>query len=889
MISLKLYRELLNAGYIFVYVFYISECYKAQLLKFFTFLFIGLKFKQVIGILLLSVCSMFSFAQDKDAQSDTITKVHILQEVVVSASRISEKQLTAPVSISKLTNSQIGQSASPSFFDAIGNMKGVQLIVPSLGFKVLNTRGFSNTTNVRFVQLIDNVDNQSPHIGAPIGNALSPGDLDIVHVEIVQGAASALYGMNAINGLANFTTKDPFTSQGFSIQQQIGINHVSDPNNVPSQLYNETNIRLAKVINGKWAFKINAGFTKGYDWIADNRSDLNPTANQTTSLLGTDNPAYDAVNSYGNESSDRKTLSLGGKNYVVTRTGYAEREVTDYHLQNWKGDGSFYYKPNNKTLFSYTYRAAFLNSVYQRSNRFRLQNYFLQQHILQFKSQLFQARAYINEEKTGDSYNLRSMAENIDISFKRNNQWYTDYTNAFNNATAAGNDIAAAHHLARQSADNGRLQPGTEAFNQKIKELRQINNWDYGAALKVKASLVHAEGTLDLEKLLHTKYNLQAGGDFRNYIIVPDGNYFINPTDSGRNLNYFSYGVFVHAAQNFIHDKLQLSVALRASSYEYFKLKLNPRLTAVYVIIKSHIVRFSYQNGYRFPSIFEGFSNINSGDVKRVGGLKVMSHGIFENSWLKSSIDAFQASVNKDVNTLGLTQQQAIDKNSSLLKRNTYTYLKPEQMHSFEAGYRGILFNNKLFIDADIYYNLYSNFIAQIEASIPLTTDPAQIPASLYDKNKQNKYRLWTNSKTVVHNYGAEVELHYLFNQHYSLSANGSYQALQRTNQNDGLEDGFNTPKWMGNAGINGNNLHKKLGFSVTFKYQSDYYWTSFLINGNVPVVFNVDCMLRYTVVKPSIDIKIGASNVLDHYYYSILGGPQIGGFYYTTLTYSIK
>ena len=89
-------------------------------------------------------------------------------------------------------------------------MKGVQLIVPSLGFKVLNTRGFSNTTNVRFVQLIDNVDNQSPHIDAPIADALSQGDLDIEHVEIVQGAASALYGMNAINGLANFTTKDPF-------------------------------------------------------------------------------------------------------------------------------------------------------------------------------------------------------------------------------------------------------------------------------------------------------------------------------------------------------------------------------------------------------------------------------------------------------------------------------------------------------------------------------------------------------------------------------------------------------------------------------------------------------------------------------------------------------
>ena len=141
-------------------------------------------------------------------------------------------------------------------------------------------------------------------------------------------------------------------------------------------------------------------------FIADNKGDLNPTANATTNLMGIDNPAYDGVNGYGNESSNRKTLTLGGKNYVVARTGYLERDVTDYHLQNWKGDASLYFKPNDKTLLSYTYRAAFLNSVYQRSNRFQLKNYLLQQHVLQFKSPLVQARAYINTENTGGSYNI---------------------------------------------------------------------------------------------------------------------------------------------------------------------------------------------------------------------------------------------------------------------------------------------------------------------------------------------------------------------------------------------------------------------------------------------------------------------------------------------------
>ena len=844
--------------------------------------------KKAILILVLICMGIFSFAQDKQVEKDTIPRFQSLQEVVILASRLSESKLSAPVSISKLSGAQIISSPNPSFFDAIGSMKGVHMIIPSLGFKIINTRGFSNTTNVRFVQLIDNVDNQSPHIGAPIASALSPGDLDIEHVEIIQGVASALYGMNATNGLANFTTKDPFTYPGLSIQQQVGINHISDPGNIPSKIYNETNLRWAHVLGKKWAFKINAGFMKGYDWIADNKNDLNPNANLSTGLTGDDNPAYDPVNGYGNESSNRESISLNGKNYVVARTGYFERDVADYHLQNWKGDAAIFYRPNDNTNLSYTYRMAHLNNIYQRSNRFRLENYLLQQHIVQYKSKIIGARIYYTSENTGDSYNLRSMAENIDYNFKNTNTWYAGYTEAFNSAIEQNTDVAAAHRSARSAADNGRLQPGTEEFNDQIDYLRQINNWDMGAALKVKAHMFHSEATVDLGKVLHTKFNLLGGGDFRDYIIVPDGNYFINPTDSGKNLHYTSFGVFVQASENFLNNKLQVSAALRASAYEYFSLKWNPRFTMVYEVGKNNFARFSYQNGYRFASIFEGFSNINSGGVKRVGGLKVMSDGIFENSWLKSSIDDFVAAVNKDVNTEGISQTEALDKNKNLLQKNTYTYLKPEQMHSFEVGYRSLLYGGRLMIDGDVYYNFYSNFIAQIEASIPNTDDPDQMPASLYDRNKQARYRLWTNSKSLVHNYGAELDVRYLIDQRYSIFANGSYQALKRTSQNDGLEDGFNTPGWIVNAGLNANDIISTFGFAVSVKYQNSYYWQSFLINGTVPSIFTANAAVNYSFVKPSIRISLGASNIFNRYYHSILGGPRIGGMYYTTVTYDL-
>jgi outer membrane receptor protein involved in Fe transport len=730
-------------------------------------------------------------------------------------------------------------------------------------------------------------DNQSPHIGAPIADALSPGDLDMESVEIIRGVASAIYGMNATNGLANFITKDPFLYPGLSVQQTVAINHVNDRAGRAARLYTQTNLRWAFTVQKRWGVKVTLGYNKGYDWIADNYADLNAQANVSTGLLGNYNPGYDGVNSYGNESSNRRTLSLNGKNYVIARTGYAEKDVVDYRLQNKKGDVSIYFQAKTRTTIQYTYRVAVLNNVYQRSNRFQLANYVLQQHVLRYKSPVVQANMYLNRENTGDSYNLRSMAENLDLGFKGTTNWYNDYTRAFN---GAGNSIgvAEAHALARNAADFGRPIPGSERFENKLNELQDINNWDYGAALKVKANLLHGEVKIDLAQLLKIKYQLQVGADLRDYVIVPDGNYFINPTDSVGNLNYVSYGFFVHAAKRFFNDRLQVSGVLRATQYEYFNLKSNPRFTAVYNVTNKQALRISYQNAYRFPSIFEGFSNINSGGVKRVGGLKIMSNGVFENLWLKSSIDAFVSAVNTDVNSAGMSQTSAIQKNQGILKRSDYTYIKPERLHSFEVGYRMLLLQNHLVVDLDFYYNLYSDFIAQIEGSVPTTNDNRDIAAALYDRTRQNRYRVWTNSKSKVRNFGAEMEARYLLSKSYTLFANTSYQTLRKTDEDDGLEDGFNTPSWIVNGGITGEKVYQSLGFSITGKYQSKYYWQSFLVNGDVPSIFNIDAMLMYTINKLGIQLKIGGTNILNKYYYSILGGPQIGAHYYTQLILSL-
>ena len=845
-------------------------------------------------------CTVYCLsAQDsirlKKQPPDSI-QVSLLHEVVVAASRLKEQVLRSPVTIRKENEKYFRTAPAPGFFDALENIQGVQLITPSLGFKVINARGFANTTNVRFAQLVDGLDVQSPHIGGPIGNALGPTDLDIDNVEIVPGVASALYGMNTINGMASFTTKNPFTSTGISIQQKTGVTHLGDSNSAV-KMFSETSIRVDKVISSKFAFKINGSFTKGYDWIADNHNDLNANANASTNLTGYNNPALDPVNGYGNESPDRKTITLGGKSYVVARTGYYEKQAVDYALQNIKADAGLYYKLSPGSTISYLYHMALLDNVYQRANRFRLQDYFIQQHGLAFQSASVNAKIYFNNERTGKSYNLRSMAENIDRSYKPDNQWYADYTSSFNTAVQAGAALAAAHGQARAAADAGRYQPGTAAFDNTLHTLQNINNWDSGAALRVKASFIQAEVQINLTEhwlaniKKQTGLELLLGADHRTYIIVPDGNYFINPvkTHAYQDIHYGKTGGFISLNKHIFGSKLNLGAILRADKNDYFPLTWNPRFTAEFSPDNKNSFRASFQSGYRFPSLFEAYSNINSGGVKRVGGLRVMAAGIFENAWLQSSITAFQSAVLNDINKNGLSKNAAIANNKGLLKKNPYTYILPEHIKSFEAGYKGLYAKGKIYIDADVYFNNYTSFIAQANMNVPKTQNTDSIPFALYDKTQQSQYRLWTNSQTKVYNYGFTAGLTWRFGKSYTAHGNVSFAKLQKSANEDGLEDGFNTPQWMTNVNISNENIYKSIGAAIGFKWQAAYYWQSFLVTGNTPAYATIDAQLSYIFTSLKMKLKAGATNLLNHYYQSFLGGPSIGGLYYTTVTYEIK
>jgi iron complex outermembrane receptor protein len=518
-----------------------------------------------------------------------------------------------------------------------------------------------------------------------------------------------------------------------------------------------------------------------------------------------------------------------------------------------------------------------------------LEDYSVQQHKVEFTSPDLVVRSYFTTENTGRSYNLRPLGENLDRAYKSDNVWFADYTAAWNNALAQGNNIEESHRLARITADSGRYLPGTPEFEAKKAELAAINNWDKGAALVMKNSLLHNEIQYSFSdsSLLH---GLTAGVDQRTYLIEPDGNSFINPIDSGNTLYFSKFGGFIQFTREIFQKKLKLVLSIRADKATYFEPVINPRAALVYTVKNKHHFRFSWQTGYRYPTLFEAFSYVDNGGVRRIGGLPLMSQQdqIFENSYTRSSVDKYVAAVNADINA-GFSQQDAITRNENLLVKSEYTYIRPEKINTFEIGYKALLFHDRVLFDADAYFNRYDHFIGQVEVVKPNSGSIGVDDSTTwyaYDRTKNKKYRMWTNSLGTVTNHGASIGITWSVNRKYTLSGNFAYSDITGIKGEDALIPAFNTPRYTVNLTAGNRAITERLGASVTWRWQDGFFWQSPLADGYIPAYQTVDVQLTLQLPKIHSHIKAGATNVLNHRFTQYTGGPRIGGFYYVSFLY---
>lgn len=875
------------------------------------------------------------------------TQTVLGNEVVVTASRVAESILKSPVAIEKLDIRAIRESPAPGFYDALENVKGVQMTTSSLTFKVPNTRGFNIPNNFRFMQLVDGVDMQAATLGVPLGNAIGPTELDIQSIEITPGAASALYGMNAINGMANLLTKSPFTHQGLSFYQKGGINHVDNLDHNAAFL-SESAVRYAKAFGNRFAFKVNLSYMQGIDWRSNTRLDQNTnnlaSANpKFPQLNGEGNAAFDGWNKYGDDAlAGSNVVSISGltingntnQTLRIARTGYWETDLVSPKVDNLKGDAAIHYKVSEKAELSYSYRIGKLDGVFQRGNKIQLDNVIVQNHKLELRGNNFVVRSYLSLENTGDSYNVKPLADNLDLysggatDTKTPASWGTKYKNALlAYAAANGNalnsaNLAAANQYARAQADASRVKPGTPEFEALKNTIIKINNWDIqsslipdapvtgGAALIQKSRLYHTEAQWDLSKAVKV-VDLLVGGDVRIYEVIPDGNNFVDfsrpiaernvPLKDGtfgKHILYKKYGAFTQATKTFFEDKLKVFGSVRYDYNPEFEARLTPRVAAVYTFKQKHNFRVTYQLGYRFPALFEALSYVNNGRVKRVGSLSYINEGLgyLENSYTQASVISFNAAVSAQGNT-----NAAALANKNLLVVANLPNARPERINSIEAGYKSVLFDNKLVVDVDAYSNIYDGFLGQVQVYVPkgetVGTDAAVL--AMIDRNRdatvatggnaaskgQDRYRVYTNAKNQYHNYGSALGITYNFYKKYTVAGNLNFNKMASPQAADIFVTGFNTPKWTSNLSFGNREIIKNIGFNIVWRWQDAFLWESPLVTGSVEAYSTIDAQVSFRLPKLNSSVKIGGADIFNKRYIQYAGGPTIGGLYYAAVT----
>ncbi len=345
----------------------------------------------------------------------------ILSEVVIVDTRLTEKQKQSPITVEAMDVIAIKETPAASFYEGLGALKGVDVTSASLGFKIINTRGFNSTSPVRSLQIIDGVDNQSPGLNFSLGNFLGSSELDLKKVEIIVGANSALYGPNAFNGVISMETKSPFDFPGFTAQIKGGDRDLS-----------EISLRLADVYKNKagedkFGYKFNFYRMTAYDWVADNYDQAYESPSSVNNFGG-----YDAVNVYGDEdNSTEESLSLLPGLGTYHRQGYNESDLVDYNTNNIKLNSAFHYKPSVNTELIYSTNYGNGTTVYQGDNRYSLRNLSFFQNRLEFKvKDKFFIRFYETQEDAGDSYDAVATAlalQNKQMSKKTFSQKYAQY------------------------------------------------------------------------------------------------------------------------------------------------------------------------------------------------------------------------------------------------------------------------------------------------------------------------------------------------------------------------------------------------------------------------------------------------------------------------------
>lgn len=837
-----------------------------------------------------------------------------IDQVDITASASAERKKQSPLSIESMSLNAIKETPSANFYDGLGSMKEVDLNAASIGFKVVNTRGFNSAAPVRSLQIIDGVDNQAPGLNFALGNFLGASELDVELVDLIIGASSAYYGPNAFNGVISMKTKSPFIHKGLSFMAKGG-----------ERTLGEFAMRYARSFANKkgrdvFAFKLNAYYLRADDWVADNLNAVDG------SILDENNPGgYDAVNRYGDETIFRSSLTDQVLNPGLgnfTRTGYEEKDIVNYDTRNLKLAAALHFMLTPKVELIAASNFGNGTTVLQGDNRYSLKGITFLQNRLEVRQQdKFFFRVYSTNENAGDSYDAVFTAYRMQDRVSENNEWQTFYRNfwagsgipssdplsrggpravirglegypqpslpfdaeqqqALADFLLANNEVVQGlHNRARAYADSitgPRLVPGTPEYQEAFDDItgRPLRNG--GTRLVDRSALYHAHGEWTFTP--NWMEQIRVGANARMYAPLSEGNIFedtisfvrefnsngqLVTVDSSFNRIYnYEFGIYAGVQKLFAKDKLKFDGTFRLDKNQNFNYVPSVAASFVYNINNKNILRLTFSAATRNPTLADQYLYYDVGPATLLGNRNGYQ-GLADTA-------SYQAFLRKPF----------FERDTSQIEYFNVAPIQPERVQTIEVGYRTTTLNDHLYVDASYYFSRYQDFIGYNLGLDLFFFSPTLI--------FPQAYRVAANATDVVTTQGFSLGMNYFLKNGITFNGNYSWNRLN-SQSDDPIIPAYNTPEHKFNVGITGRNMKlgrwKNFGFAVNYKWiQGFFFEGSPQFTGMVPTYDMLDAQISQTVPKWNSTIKLGGANLLNNFTYQIYGGPRVGRLVYISI-----
>jgi outer membrane receptor protein involved in Fe transport len=880
-----------------------------------------------------------------------LTSVETLgQDVVVAASRTSERILESPVSIDRMSASAIRNAAAPNYYEALANFKGVDMTTSSLNFRTISTRGFNGSGNLRFNQIVDGMDNQAPGLNFAVGSITGPTQLDVEIVELLQGASSALYGSGGMTGTLIMNSKNPFKYQGLSFQIKTGVNHIDEAQRAKASM-NNWDIRWAQKISDKFAFKIGAEMQTGSDWQANDQRNLNRNnilSNIKNGTRATD-PNYDGVNVFGDEASAsmqafaqlvryQVSLQPGSATLLGGINGALGAGATPAMIA---AGTPAQFRPFLPFLIPTSANATaaqkgiFLNSTnpaggyvsrtgYNESDLVDYNNYNVKLNAaLHYKiTSAIEASIAINHGVgttvyTGaDRYSIKNLVlGQYKFELKHKNWFLRAYTTEENSGDSYTATTAAV-------AINNAWKPNATWFQQYTGTFGAMmlgiapgqpagtsNNAAiaHGAARGVAESGRYLPGTQSFKDAFEAAIGTP---------ISKGGSKFTDKTS-----------LWHYEGQYNLSDAIKVVDVMLGASYRKYNLNSDGTIFADtmgaigveeyggYLQIQKKLLndklkitvsgRYDKSTNFegRFTPRFTATYKLSENNYVRASYQQAYRFPSMQDQWINLKLPSsiligglqnfntfYKFNVNPAYTAESVAQfRQSIvagAPNVALLKAAVLNTIKPEVSNSFEVGYRGIV-TKKLLVDACVYYSEFTNFIGRSAVARGASENPLTALQMLASPFTTDNYSFVNNSSTIVKTFGWAVSAEYKFYKGYTASLNLSGDQLQ--NQDVNVITYYNTPKLRMNFGVSNPNIYKNIGAGFIYRWQDKVdNWEGTFGSGEVPSYGSLDGYISLKLPQMKSLLKVGGTNIQNKYFRSAFGNPQIGALYYVSFGYNI-